>query len=408
MQTELQVINEQEVLGKQFKMYGTPEEPLFVARDVAEWIEYDANKVGQMLASVDEDERLTATIYRGGQNREMWMLTENGLYEVLMQSRKPIAKQLKEKVKEIIFNKKHAAVKTENAIAVQNKIQVFDNEAFGSIRTVEIDGEPWFVAADVCAFFNVTNRNRLMQQVDADDKGGTQMNTPGGKQEMTIVNESGLYTLLFYMQPEKGRGVSDDYIEKRCAKLKAFKRWITHDVIPTIRKTGSYNTNQESPEGIANRFFANDSETARNFIAMSLNNILLLTGKLEEEKSKVEVANAKIEALVDECLSWDIKKFINAAVRRYAKEQYRYVDYGKGCSYAWGALKKEVLYKYGCNINSRVTNAKKGTSKNITMFDVLSEEETLNVARAVISMCHEREVNIDDIVLRCKDKREIA
>lgn len=67
---------------------------------------------------------------------------------------------------------------------MDNQIQVFENERFGRIRTVVRDGEPWFVAADVCEWFGVTNRNRVMQQLDADEKGGTQMETPGGMQKV--------------------------------------------------------------------------------------------------------------------------------------------------------------------------------------------------------------------------------
>ena len=96
----LQVINEQEVLGKQFRVYGTFEEPLFLAKDVAEWIEH--KNITHMMNMIDDDEKLTYTICNSGQGREMWFLTEDGLYEVLMQSRKPIAKQFKKEVKKIL------------------------------------------------------------------------------------------------------------------------------------------------------------------------------------------------------------------------------------------------------------------------------------------------------------------
>ena len=102
----LQVINEQEVLGKQFRVYGTFEEPLFLAKDVAEWIEH--SNVTKMTNSIDEDEKIvikTPSNYLlvGLQsNTEYTFLTEDGLYEVLMQSRKPIAKQFKKQVKAIL------------------------------------------------------------------------------------------------------------------------------------------------------------------------------------------------------------------------------------------------------------------------------------------------------------------
>lgn len=127
-----------------------------------------------------------------------------------------------------------------------NELQVFQNDQFGQVRTVQKDGEPWFVAADVCNTFGEKNRNRAMQGLDEDEKGYTQIDTPGGTQKMAIVNEPGLYALLFAMQPQKARGVSDDYIENRMNQLKAFKRWITHEVIPSIRKSGGYIAGQEN------------------------------------------------------------------------------------------------------------------------------------------------------------------
>ncbi|MDA2487551.1 BRO family protein [Bacillus cereus] len=89
---------EQEVLGRGFKVYGTVEEPLFLVKDVAEWIDYGTHRVGEMLKNVDEDEKLNTKISWSGQNRQMWFLTEDGIYEVLMMSRKPIAKQWKKEV----------------------------------------------------------------------------------------------------------------------------------------------------------------------------------------------------------------------------------------------------------------------------------------------------------------------
>ncbi len=90
------------ILNSEFNMYGPVENPLFLAQDVANLIEYSTDKVGQMLELVDDDEKLTDTIYRGGQQREMWFLTENGLYELLMQSRKPLAKQFKAEIKKML------------------------------------------------------------------------------------------------------------------------------------------------------------------------------------------------------------------------------------------------------------------------------------------------------------------
>lgn len=96
----LQIIDERKLFGKDFKIYGDIENPLFLAKDVANWIEH--NQVARMMEMVDENEKLMCSISTSGQNREMWFLTEDGLYEVLMQSRKPIAKQFKKEVKKIL------------------------------------------------------------------------------------------------------------------------------------------------------------------------------------------------------------------------------------------------------------------------------------------------------------------
>ena len=107
MEKNVTVIDEREVLGKEFRMYGTFDEPLFLAKDVAEWIDYaktskGTRNVSMMLKSVDEDEKVIKIVDTLGGAQETWFLTEDGLYEVLMQSRKPIAKSFKKKVKEIL------------------------------------------------------------------------------------------------------------------------------------------------------------------------------------------------------------------------------------------------------------------------------------------------------------------
>lgn len=96
----LQVISEQEVLGRVMMVYGTNENPLILARDVADWINH--NQVARMIEVVDEDEKLKCLLSTSGQNREMWFLTENGVYEVLMQSRKSVAKEWKREVKKVL------------------------------------------------------------------------------------------------------------------------------------------------------------------------------------------------------------------------------------------------------------------------------------------------------------------
>lgn len=110
MSEAIKVIAEQKVLGKEFNIYGTIEEPLFLAKDVAEWIDYAKTgngdfDVSKMIKSVDDDEKFTTNIVRSdGRAHMQSFLTENGLYEVLMLSRKPIAKKFKKEVKRILHD----------------------------------------------------------------------------------------------------------------------------------------------------------------------------------------------------------------------------------------------------------------------------------------------------------------
>jgi len=108
------------------------------------------------------------------------------------------------------------------------------------VRTIIRDGELWFVAKDVCEIFGDTNYRRSVARLDEDEKGVSPVNTPGGVQEMTVVNEAGLYSLLFHMQPQKKSHMSQEQYEQRVQALKKFKRWVTHEVLPTIRQTGGY------------------------------------------------------------------------------------------------------------------------------------------------------------------------
>lgn len=96
----LELIKEKEVLGQTLKVYGTWEEPLFLAKDVAEWIEH--SDVSMMLKKIDEDEKVTSNVCTLGGKQKSWFLTEDGLYEVLMQSRKLVAKAFKKEVKAIL------------------------------------------------------------------------------------------------------------------------------------------------------------------------------------------------------------------------------------------------------------------------------------------------------------------
>ena len=98
----IQVLSKTELLGHKFTVYGTAENPLFLAKEVAECIEYDQSSVNKLVNLVDDDEKVRNNLPTPGGNQQVWFLTEDGLYEVLMQSRKPIAKEFKKGVKEIL------------------------------------------------------------------------------------------------------------------------------------------------------------------------------------------------------------------------------------------------------------------------------------------------------------------
>lgn len=129
-----------------------------------------------------------------------------------------------------------------------DNIILFKHEEFSEVRTMNIDGEPWFVGRDVCAAFGDKNHIRSLGRVDEIDKRKVELtDSLNRKQSATVNNESGLYALLFAMQPQKAHnnGVSDEYpikIRQRIDKLRKFKRWVTVEVLPSLRKHGAYFT----------------------------------------------------------------------------------------------------------------------------------------------------------------------
>lgn len=109
-----------------------------------------------------------------------------------------------------------------------------------SVRMVEIDGEPWFVFKDICDILSVRNSRNITKRLDEDEKGVCDVDTPGGKQKVVIISEPGLYQSLFMMRPKNARGIAKGEILRREEELRKFRRWVTHEVLPSIRKTGQY------------------------------------------------------------------------------------------------------------------------------------------------------------------------
>lgn len=114
-----------------------------------------------------------------------------------------------------------------------NEIQTFDSPEFGSIRAIrDENGEPMFVAKDICAVLELKNPRSTLALLDEDEKGVHIVDTPGGKQQMTTVTEPGFYKLV---------------MRSRKPEAKAFQRWVTHEVLPALRREGAYEVPREEP-----------------------------------------------------------------------------------------------------------------------------------------------------------------
>lgn len=155
-----------------------------------------------------------------------------------------------------------------------NELKTFENERFGNVRVTMIDNEPWFVATDVCKALDVKNNRDALTRIDDDEKGVALTDTLGGAQEVTVVNESGLYSLI---------------LGSRKPEAKVFKRWVTHDVIPTIRKTGGYVNNEEL---FLDTYFPTLDAGAKAMFKQTLVSLREANKKIEQDKPKVFFADS--------------------------------------------------------------------------------------------------------------------
>lgn len=165
-----------------------------------------------------------------------------------------------------------------------NDIQIFKNPEFGEIRTIEQDGEPWFVGKDVARALGYGEgkslANAVADHVAAEDKGVTEMVTPGGRQKMTIINESGLYSLIFGSKLESAM---------------RFKRWVTSEVLPSIRKTGSYTVPKLSKEMQA--LFLLDQRTVQQDARLTALENTMTVDYGQQQTLKKAVGRVVVEAL---------------------------------------------------------------------------------------------------------------
>ena len=169
-----------------------------------------------------------------------------------------------------------------------NEIKIFDNPEFGKVRTMEINGEPYFVGREVAMILGYKNPlDALTKHVEEEDKGVANCDTLGGTQKMTVINESGLYSLI---------------LSSKLPKAKEFKRWVTSEVLPSIRKHGAYAVDEllNDPEFAIKTFTALKEERERS---------KRLSEQIEADKPKVIFADS-VSAAKSSILVGDLAKLL--------------------------------------------------------------------------------------------------
>lgn len=221
-----------------------------------------------------------------------------------------------------------------------SQCEIFDHPEFGNLRCIEIDGEPWFVGKDVATALGYSNtRKAVLVHVDAEDKGVTKWDTPGGIQEMTIINESGLYSLI---------------LSSKLESAKRFKHWVTSEVLPALRKTGNYTISQGQN--------GQDKPMSREY--------LLATAFMESQKI-IEENTREIAKLHNECTVLNdqvehSQEIIDAFSKNITPSEKRAIlnrlmtwHHGAVAGSRWTVLYREFEAKYHFNLDVRIKNYNK-------------------------------------------------
>lgn len=162
----------------------------------------------------------------------------------------------------------------------ENEIQVWNYES-SEVRTVQVNGEPWFVLADVCKVLEIKNSRDAAAKLDGDEKGVALTDTLGGKQHVTIINESGLYTVI--LRSDK-------------PQAKPFRKWVTSVVLPSIRKHGAYMTDQALEKALTNPDFliqlATQLKTEQEQRRRLETTVAAQSKQMEQDKPKVLFADS--------------------------------------------------------------------------------------------------------------------
>lgn len=196
------------------------------------------------------------------------------------------------------------------------ELQVFNHPQFGTVRAVEIQGEPWLVGKDVAESLGYTATEKAIRtHVDGDDKGVTEMDTPGGKQKVVIINESGLYSLVF---------------GSKLPEAKKFKHWVTSEVLPSIRRDGGYM--HTTPD-------MTDEEIMARAVLLGQKKIEEQAKRIQEMRPK-EIFADRVSASESSILVGDLAKLL----------KQNGVDMGQKRLFRW-LRDKGYLIKYGISYN---------------------------------------------------------
>lgn len=188
---------------------------------------------------------------------------------------------------------------------MEKHIQVFNNTEFGEIRTMEINGEPWFVGKDVAeALGYVKARNAIAKHVDDEDKKDAPIQGDlGGTQNMTIINESGMYSLI---------------LSSKLEGAKRFKRWVTSEILPSIRKTGAYATDSAAAEYKARELRIKEMNAQARLINAETRRLTVL--QKEKGLSQVAVDTLAVKA-VERVTGKDLGDYLPQVEKTYSASE---------------------------------------------------------------------------------------
>ena len=183
-------------------------------------------------------------------------------------------------------------------------IQVFNNTEFGEIRSMTINGEPWFVGKDIAAALGYKESAKAIREhIDDEDKGVSVLDTPGGKQNTVIINESGMYSLI---------------LSSKLEGAKRFKRWVTSEILPSIRKTGAYATDSAAAEYKARELRIKEMNAQARLINAETRRLTVL--QKEKGLSQVAVDTLAVKA-VERVTGKDLGDYLPQVEKTYSASE---------------------------------------------------------------------------------------